>query len=523
MSPHAVSVVISPPTVDLDSYEPFDEEYVRTVDEILSDEPSFDASFDAYSGGISTDGANDSPERERGTGRASVGKRAGRIHKKSPYFSTGQLSRRRVGSKSSITRIDVDEEDDDDDDDVNEGEDEDKNEDDFTPATSVESVKIQVADKNIENKHHNNKTYAKANENTVDDDIAEEGIVFASVEPEAQARLLDFIASHPFMRGGSYPVRRSKRRTFVCELYEQAKSTGMDEHSIDRLTNYVRKTYLELYGKDYVDTQGSEFGDEIDDVAGERRRSSKVSKKDRKRKRSNGDTAKDKFKKSRSQSSQSAEEKYTVSMADSHNGGKREVIDLEAEYPLEDFFASAAAEPEVLTSVSPAEELSKTRRPSVSKQSDRSSKDDRSNSFSFVTPEKRNNRASALTPSMHSLRSPANSKDESICLESDSDGPKKRPTAAPDAHPWDNPETRKESITRPKKDKNHRKRRNRRKRKAEKYRESLRDSEIQELAADDRHIEEDATTQKFHRKDGGDIQVEKDVTILDDPFWTLDF
>ncbi|GIK04053.1 hypothetical protein Aspvir_008128 [Aspergillus viridinutans] len=514
MSPHAVCVVISPPTVDLDSFEPFDEEYIRTVDEILSDEPSFDASFDTYSSGTSMDGANDSPQRERATGRASVGKRTGHTHKKSPYFSTGQMSQRRLGLKRSITRIDVDGEDDDED----EGEDED----DFTPATSVESVKIQTADNTIESEHHN-KTYAKANGNAVDDDIAEEDIVFASVEPEVHARLLDFIASHPFMRDGSYPVRRSKRRTFVCELYEQAKSTGMDEDSIDRLTNYVRKTYLELYGKDYVDTQGSEFGDEIDDVAGKRRRSLKVSKKDRKRKRSNGDTAKDKSKKSRSQSSQTSEEKYTASRADSHNDAKREVIDLEAEYPLEDFFAGAAAEPEVLTSVSPAEELSKTRRPSGSKQSDRSSEDDRSNSFSFVTPERRNNRASALTSSKHSIRSLVKSRDEPICLESDSDGPKKSATAVPDAHSSDKLETHKESVARPRKEKNCRKRRNRRKRRAEKYRESLRDSEIEDLAADDRHIEEDTTTRNFNRKNSGDIKVDKDVTILDDPFWTLDF
>ncbi|KAF4152001.1 hypothetical protein CNMCM6069_002762 [Aspergillus lentulus] len=494
MSPQTVSVVIAPPTVDLDSYEPFDEEYLRTVDEILSDEPSFDASFDTYNGGTSMDGANDSPQQERGTGRASVGKRTGRTHKESPYFSTGQMSQRHVGSKRNFTRIDVDDE----------GEDED--EDDITPATSVESVKIQVVDNNIGNEHHKNKTYAKAKGNALDDDIAEEDIVFASVEPEAQARLLDFIASHPFMRGGSYPVRRSKRRTFVCELYEQAKSTGMDEHSIDRLTDYVRKTYLDLYGKDYGDTQGSEFGDEIDDVSEDGRRSSKISKKDRKRKRSNGDTAKQEPKKSRSQSEQTSEEQRTTSMADSHNDSKREVIDLEAEYPLEDFFASGT-EPEGLKSISPAEELPK-RRPSISKHFDRSSKGDRSKGLSLITPEKRNNRASAFTSSKHSLPSPANSKDEPIYLESDSDGPKKSATAVPDAHsanpmPSGKPKTRKESTDRPKKEKNHRKRRSRRKRRAEKYRESLKDSEIQDLAAEDRHIEEDATSKKFGRKNGG--------------------
>lgn len=515
MSPHTVSVVISPPTVDLDSYEPFDEEYIRTVDEILSDEPSFDASFDAYNDGISMDGANDSAQRQRGTSRASVGKRTERTHKKSPYFSTGQMSQRRVGSKRVITRIDVDDEDED--------EEEEEDEDDLTSATSVESVKIQGTDSFLKIEHNNNR-YAKVNgKDALDDDAAEEAIVFASVQPEVQARLLDFIASHPFMRGGSYPVRRSKRRTFVCELYEQAKSAGMDERSIDRLTNYVRKTYLELYGEGYVDTQGSEFGDEIDDVAEERRRSSKVSKKDRKRKRSNGDMVKDKSKKRRSKTS---EEKDTLSIADSHNDGKREVIDLDAESPLEDFSASAAAEPEIVESKSPAEELPTSRRPSISKQSDRSSKDSRSNGFSFVTPEKRNNRTTVLT-SKHSLRSAANSQDEPICLESDSDGPKQLARAAPVAHltnfiPSDKPESRNESIAGPKKQRNGRKRRNRRKRRAEKYRESLKDSEIQELAANDHHIEDDATTKEFDRKNG-DVKDEKDVTILDDPFWTLDF
>ncbi|KAH3012107.1 hypothetical protein KXW60_009280 [Aspergillus fumigatus] len=483
MSPPAVSVVISPPAVDLDSYEPFDGQYTRTVDEILSDEPSFDASFDAYNSGISMDGSNGSLQRERAISRASVGKRTG--PKKSPYFSTGQMSQRRIGSKRSITRIDVDEDDDDD---------EDEDEDDITPATSVESVKIQVVDNNIEDEHHDNKTYAKANGNAVDDDIAEEDIVFASVGPEVQARLLNFIASHSFMRSGSYPVRRSKRRTFVCELYEQAKSTGMDEHSIDRLTNYVRKTYLELYGKDYVDTQGSEFGDEIDDVGGKRRRSLNDSKKDRKRKRLNGDAAKQKHKKSRSQSSQ---EKRTTSTADSHNNSKREVIDLEAEYPLADFSASAT-EPEGFESKSTAEELPR-RRPSISKQSGRSSNDDRSNDLSLITPENRNSKASVSIPSRHSLRSPANSKDEPIFLESDSDGPRDSATAVPKAHSTnpihsDKPTTREESIARAKKEKNHRKRRSRRRKRAERYRENLKDSQIQNLAAEDRHIEEDATT-----------------------------
>ncbi|RJE25368.1 hypothetical protein PHISCL_02259 [Aspergillus sclerotialis] len=105
----------------------------------------------------------------------------------------------------------------------------------------------------------------------VGDAIAEEDILLASIEPDSRDQLLQFIASHPFLRRGWYPVLKSERRRFTEDLVKEAREIGLDEGAFDGLMKYVRRTYLELYanitsGLD-VTGDGSEFGDEIDDLA----------------------------------------------------------------------------------------------------------------------------------------------------------------------------------------------------------------------------------------------------------------
>ena len=103
------------------------------------------------------------------------------------------------------------------------------------------------------------------------DAIAEEDILLASIEPDARDQLLQFIASHAFLRRGRFPVRKSERRRFTEDLRKEAREMRLDEGAFDGLMKYVRRTYLELYanvqfGLD-VTGDGSEFGDEIDDLA----------------------------------------------------------------------------------------------------------------------------------------------------------------------------------------------------------------------------------------------------------------
>lgn len=105
----------------------------------------------------------------------------------------------------------------------------------------------------------------------MDDDIPEEDILLASIEPDARDQLLQIIASHPFLRQGRYPVRKSERKSFTEDLRKYAREMRLDEGAFDGLMQYVRRTYLELYANVSsaldVTADGSEFGDEIDDEA----------------------------------------------------------------------------------------------------------------------------------------------------------------------------------------------------------------------------------------------------------------
>lgn len=96
---------------------------------------------------------------------------------------------------------------------------------------------------------------------------SEEDIILASIPPESRDRLLRFIASHPFIRKGRIPVRKSARRSFVDQLWGNAKALGLDEGAFGGLVKYVKGTFLEYYGNNVDPTgEGSEFGEEVDDV-----------------------------------------------------------------------------------------------------------------------------------------------------------------------------------------------------------------------------------------------------------------
>ncbi|PWY77257.1 hypothetical protein BO94DRAFT_195272 [Aspergillus sclerotioniger CBS 115572] len=293
MSP---SVVISPPLIDVDLYKSFDELHQRTVDKILSDEASFDTSFDDYSG---SDGiiANDDQLQSGGDQTSKLATAKVSEPADSPYFPTKKRSKAQRTAQRHISRNDSQDD---------EGYDDDRD----------TSAGMDLGGPN---------THATVNGEDLDD-VSEEDIVFASVNPDRRMELLTFISSHSFMKKGEYPVPHSARRRFVRDLRRQSLSVGMKEADLDQLVAYVKRTYLELYGNSYVNWDGSQFGDEISDEPRSQESRSKLSKKEKKRKRTTGDDQEPAMKEDRKGSSKRRMSHEAI--ADG-NGIEHEVAELD--------------------------------------------------------------------------------------------------------------------------------------------------------------------------------------------------
>ncbi|KAJ5563242.1 hypothetical protein N7535_008406 [Penicillium sp. DV-2018c] len=246
----SVSVVVPLPSVNLDPLRNFDEGFFdRTVNTILSEEmgiedsrdESMDKMADRNNGPLSlygNDGASDPKSDDR---RSRVTKT------KSPHFPTSSTAPP-TGTRKSSSRIKrnvtVD--------DLN-------NDDDDLPQSFYEgNTGVDSGDKPVAPIDNNSVEKAiDDNERTTEDTI------FASVDPEKQIEVLQFIASHPFMTDQSQPVRRSARLKFTCQVRETAAKAGLDEAGIDALIELVRKTYLEDREIPVPDDAGSAFGDEV--------------------------------------------------------------------------------------------------------------------------------------------------------------------------------------------------------------------------------------------------------------------
>lgn len=244
-------VRISPPHINVDLHNSFDEVTQRTVDQILSDEASFENSFDDYSG---SDGINGEDDMTRSGGHrtSAVTAATQSANVDSPYFPSKKRSKSQKVAQRHISRMDLDDE-----------------ENDTASSTSVVGP--------------NGHTIVDDGETL--DDASEEDIVFASVDLDKRMDLLTFISSHPFMKKGEYPVLRSARRKFVRELRRKSRSLGMEEADLGKLVAYVKKIYLELYGSGQMNLDGSGFGEEIKDG---QTSPPKSSNKDNKRKRGTG-------------------------------------------------------------------------------------------------------------------------------------------------------------------------------------------------------------------------------------------
>ncbi|KAB8254359.1 hypothetical protein BDV32DRAFT_142971 [Aspergillus pseudonomiae] len=290
--PKPVAVVVSPPVFDLDSYESFDEDYFRrTVDEILSDQASFENSFDEYHGAKMMDGTCD-----RGTSMMGCSAPGSSGSKASPYFPS-KVARKRPVAHRVIRKVESTDEDDSEEDEetlileeaegVHDGQGGGKVVEREGPADSVAKIKLEelekrgLGDDGVRVPKDEVGPAARApsviDVDACDDEdleeLSEERFVFASVSEEEHDRLVKFLLDHPFMREGA----------FVSDVRREASISGMDEGALVCMVADA-------------DKEGSAFGDEIDDEKMVEHRSPRELKKERKRKRTSIDQARGKTK-----------------------------------------------------------------------------------------------------------------------------------------------------------------------------------------------------------------------------------
>lgn len=295
-----LAVIISPQAFDLNTYQPFnDEGYRKTIDEILSDETSFNNSFDEYTGGGGTSermnrsmmgGTFGKPfaSKERDDARARLSGQ-----KKSPYFpSQGVQAKKAAVTQRTITRIDAES-----------GTDTDTDAD-MEPEPEAESARENGVEKeDLDGRmevdtvpQSDGANEAELTSLPVGDIPSEENAIFASIGFEQHVLLKEYLSLHPFLRDSGYPVGRHARRGFVHELRGKAGELGMDPVNIDNLVKYLKKLYLEVWAQGLTihnnDRESSEFGDEFED-------DEKKSKKERKRKRRSSHMSKEKSKKNK--------------------------------------------------------------------------------------------------------------------------------------------------------------------------------------------------------------------------------
>lgn len=384
--------------VNTDAYHPFDEIYLNTVENILSDEHTYNTSFDEYKSSFmgigkggeeaqiqSLDGARDdeptyerstSTSEETGNNNTRNGRARSSGKKKSPYFAPGRVTRAKAAATQNlITRIAEDH---------SKSETELGVESDFATTAPVpapepelehqlapepaptsahelgpemepepgpepelapksEPVSVPVpapepepeTDTMIFDKADHDgemesdtvlvpqidgthETGIELNTNLPADGAGlPEDRILALLGPDEQFELLEFIESHPFMKGRGYPVGRCARRRFVGDVHGKASAVGLHQSAIDELVRFIRRIYLETWAEGHgVDDDLSEFGEEFDEDEA-------LSKKERKRKR-RAEKDKDKPRKSKKEKRSRPENRTTQTEAK-----KPEIINIE--------------------------------------------------------------------------------------------------------------------------------------------------------------------------------------------------
>lgn len=275
----SLAVVPPPPSYDPSSYEPFDDEVNRTIDQILNEEASFESSKDEdwpiYSGGDSSSASS------RPTPHCDKDVKESRFFSQPPTSNSTKLKggKRKPVAKRNITVIDLESDSEDDVAPINTNGQEPKEATDEVPDVGNEADNESPMDNQPQNEvdvpmdmwNPLSQGVDGVVEPTISDDAtdAEEDAIFASVDLSQRSHLLHYLVSHPFMQNSVQPVARSARRSFVHEMRREATTAGMDETAADRLIEYVRKVYLEDLGVDSnplpEGLNETPFGEEIED------------------------------------------------------------------------------------------------------------------------------------------------------------------------------------------------------------------------------------------------------------------
>lgn len=274
----SLAVVPPPPSFDPSSYEPFDDQVNRTIDQILTEEASFESTRDedwpVYSGGDSSSASN------KPTSHNDKDAKKSRFFSKPPAPNgTKGKGKRKPVARRNITVIELESDSEDDvappntnghepteaTDEVPDAGNEADNE------SPMDDQPANDADVSMDMWDPMSQGVDGVAEPTISDEPAadEEDAIFASVDLSQRNHLLHYLASHPFMQNMAQPVSRSARRSFVKEMRREATTAGMDVMAVDRLIEYVRNLYLEELGIGPQplpeDLDELPFGEEIED------------------------------------------------------------------------------------------------------------------------------------------------------------------------------------------------------------------------------------------------------------------
>lgn len=304
--------------VNTDAYQPFNDEiYLNTVENILSDEHTYNISFDEYKSSLlgigeggeeikmqGLDGARDdestyelstnaNTSEKTGNNGTSNGRAQSSGKRKSPYFASGRVTcAKAAATQKLITRVVEDQCESE----TDLGELAPEPEPETTPAPALELEPEPEADAmNFDNADHDGEMEIDTVPVLQNDDVHktesnnnlpvnEAGIpedrILASLGSDQQSELLGLIESHPFMKGHGYPVGRCARRQFVGDVRGKADTLGLNQSAVNELVRFIRRIYLETWAEGHgVDDDLSEFGEEFDE------KDEALFRKERKRKR----------------------------------------------------------------------------------------------------------------------------------------------------------------------------------------------------------------------------------------------
>lgn len=295
-----IQVILPPPSEEFSKFKPFPPSFDAIVDEILSEEASFDVLGDEdwpMNSACPSEKSANSFSEHVATPASETKKPTQKPALKSPYFLTFPATsnneeqaekkrpQTRAAARRSITIVDMASEGEEEsvlamDDHPNGNGDVDSVMDDSSTDPKTVESKNDASELENEVFETEDKVHQQPPKNDNDggiepgdpEDEAEEDVIFASVGPSKGEEIIQYVVTHEFFEAPVQPVSRSARLQFTVDLREMAVSAGMPDTAVDCLIKYVRRIYLDTVGTpaDLPDRQHEiTFGEEIDDTSKE--------------------------------------------------------------------------------------------------------------------------------------------------------------------------------------------------------------------------------------------------------------